>query len=196
MLVILLDRGADARGYSYGNSIIDPRTGEILKGHVTLGSLRVRQDWLIGEGLTSPYAEGDEYPTEVREMALARIRQLGAHEVGHTIGLSHNYISSAQTAAGQYSVMDYPHPIIELDEDGHVELREAYPHGIGEWDKVWIRYGYADFAPGTDEEAALEAILIAMDIGPGDEVIVPAGSAHSPSASPSNPSNPAEGGDE
>jgi len=172
------------RGWSYGNSIVDPRTGEILKGHVTLGSLRVRQDWLLGEGLTSPYAEGDEDPGEVREMALARIRQLSAHEVGHTIGLSHNYISSAQmdAAGGKYSVMDYPHPIIELDEEGNVELRDAYPHGIGEWDKVWIRYGYTDFAPGTDEDEALEEILMeAADRGLtfiSDQDARPAGSAH------------------
>jgi hypothetical protein len=170
------------RGWSYGNSISDPRTGEILKGHVTLGSLRVRQDWLIGEGVTSPYAEGDEYPTEVREMALARIRQLGAHEVGHTIGLSHNYISSAQMVLGKYSVMDYPHPIIELGDDGQVELRDAYPHGIGEWDKVWIKYGYTDFAPGTNEDEALEDILMeAAEEGMtfiSDQDARPAGSAH------------------
>jgi hypothetical protein len=170
------------RGWSYGNSIVDPRTGEILKGHVTLGSLRVRQDWLIGEGLTSPYEEGDEYPTEVREMALARIRQLGAHEVGHTLGLSHNYISSAQTDAGQYSVMDYPHPMIELNENGDVDLQGAYPSGIGDWDKVWIRYGYTDFPPGTDEEASLNEIL--MDAARegltfiSDQDARPAGSAH------------------
>ncbi len=46
------------RGWSYGSSVIDPRTGEIIKGHVTLGSLRVRQDFLIAEGLLSPYEEG------------------------------------------------------------------------------------------------------------------------------------------
>ncbi len=170
------------RGWSYGNSIVDPRTGEILKGHVTLGSLRVRQDWLLGEGLTSPYVEGDESPEEVREMSLARIRQLGAHEVGHTLGLSHNYISSAQTGAAKYSVMDYPHPIIELDAQGKVELRDAYPTGIGDWDKYWIRWGYADLAPGTDEDAALEAILDeAHERGLtfiSDEAARPAGSAH------------------
>ncbi len=172
------------RGWSYGNSIVDPRTGEILKGHVTLGSLRVRQDWLLGEGVTSPYARGDEDPQEVREMALARIRQLSAHEIGHTIGLSHNYLSSAQmeAAGGKYSVMDYPHPIIELDRNGNVELRDAYPHGIGEWDKVWIRYGYAQFPPGTDEDAALEKILMdARDRGLtfiSDQDARPAGSAH------------------
>jgi hypothetical protein len=170
------------RGWSYGNSIVDPRTGEILKGHVTLGSLRVRQDWLLGEGLTSPYLEGDEIPEEVREMSLARIRQLGCHEVGHTIGLSHNYISSAQTGAERYSVMDYPHPVIELDENGNVELRDAYPRGIGDWDKFWIRYGYTDFPPGTDEDAALEAILDEARARGltfiSDEAARPAGSAH------------------
>ncbi len=170
------------RGWSYGNSLVDPRTGEILKGHVTLGSLRVRQDWLLGEALTSPYADGDEYPTEVREMALARIRQLGAHEVGHTIGLSHNYLSSAQTGAARYSVMDYPHPLIELGEDGAVELQNAYPSGIGEWDRYWIRYGYTEFPPGTDEDAALEGILMEAAAEGltfiSDEAARPAGSAH------------------
>lgn len=170
------------RGWSYGNSIVDPRTGEILKGHVTLGSLRVRQDWLLGEGLTAPYVEGDEIPEEVREMSLARIRQLGCHEVGHTIGLSHNYISSAQTGAAKYSVMDYPHPVIELDENGNVELRDAYPRGIGDWDKYWIRYGYTDFPEGTDEDAALDAILDEARARGltfiSDEAARPAGSAH------------------
>ena len=170
------------RGWSYGNSITDPRTGEILKGHVTLGSLRVRQDWLMGEGLTSPYVLGDEDPDEVRQMALQRIRQLSAHEVGHTIGLSHNYISSSQVDAEKYSVMDYPHPMIELDENGNVELRDAYPTGIGDWDKAWIRYGYTDFAPGTDEDAALREILMeAASEGLtfiSDQDARPAGSAH------------------
>jgi len=170
------------RGWSYGNSIVDPRTGEILKGHVTLGSLRVRQDWLLGEGLTSPYVLGDEDPEEVREMALQRIRQLSAHEVGHTIGLSHNYISSSQTGAERYSVMDYPHPLIELDENGEVELRQAYPNGIGDWDKVWIRWGYSDFPEGTNTEEVLEGILEeARNEGLtfiSDEAARPAGSAH------------------
>jgi hypothetical protein len=144
------------RGWSYGSSVTDPRTGEILKGHVSLGSLRVRQDYLIAEGLLSPYRDGDEQPTEVEEMALARIRQLSAHEVGHTLGLSHNYISSAQ---GRASVMDYPHPLVQLDSDGEIDLSDAYDTGIGEWDKVAITYGYADFPAGTDEASALDAVL-------------------------------------
>jgi hypothetical protein len=170
------------RGWSYGNSILDPRTGEILKGHVTLGSLRVRQDWLMGEGLTSPYLEGDEHPENVQEMALARIRQLGAHEVGHTIGLSHNYISSAQNGGRRYSVMDYPHPRVELDAEGRVDIRNAYPAGIGDWDKFWIRYGYTEFPPGIDEDAGLEAILMEAAAEGltviSDEAARPAGSAH------------------
>jgi hypothetical protein len=170
------------RGWSYGNSVVDPRTGEILKGHVTLGSLRVRHDWLLGEGLLSPYLQGHEDPAAVREMALARIRQLSAHEIGHTIGLSHNYISSAQIDAGKMSVMDYPHPLIQLDSDGNVDLSQAYPEGIGDWDKVWIRWGYTQFPPGTDEDAALEEIL--MDAAAegltfiSDQDARPPGSAH------------------
>ena len=148
------------RGWSYGNSIVDPRTGEILKGHVTLGSLRVRQDYLIGEGLTSPYVEGDEDPEDIMGMSLLRIRQLSAHEIGHTLGLSHNYIASAQRDAGDQSVMDYPHPRATLRPDGTVDLTDAYDRAIGEWDKVAIRYGYSDFPEGTDEGQALTDILL------------------------------------
>jgi hypothetical protein len=144
------------RGWSYGSSIRDPRTGEIIKGHVTLGSLRVRQDYLIMEGLLSPYTTGTERPDEVLQVALARVRQLSAHEVGHTIGLGHNYYNSSQ---GRISVLDYPHPLIELRADGTMDLSQAYDTGIGEWDKVAIQYGYSVFPAGTDEAAALRKIL-------------------------------------
>jgi hypothetical protein len=147
------------RGWSYGSSVRDPRTGEILKGHVTLGSLRVRQGYLIAEGLASPYENGDEPAPELQEMALARIRQLATHEVGHTLGLSHNYISSAQGPDGRASVMDYPHPLVRLAPDGTVDLSQAYDTGIGEWDKVAIAYGYQDFPEGTAQDAALAQIL-------------------------------------
>ncbi len=148
------------RGWSYGNSIVDPRTGEILKGHVTLGSLRVRQDHMIGEGLTAPYENGDENPQDIMDMSLLRIRQLSAHEIGHTIGLSHNYIASAQRGAGDMSVMDYPHPRIELTSGGEIVVTEAYDRAIGEWDKTAIQYGYTDFPEGTDETAELDRILM------------------------------------
>ena len=147
------------RGWSYGNSIGDPRTGEILKGHVTLGSLRVRQDFLIGNALTAPFETGDEMPQDVLDMALLRIRQLSAHEIGHTIGLSHNYIASAETDAGPMSVMDYPHPRVTLAADGSIDVTDAYDTEIGEWDKVAIMYGYSDFPEGTDESAELDRIL-------------------------------------
>ena len=101
------------RGWSYGSSVVDPRTGEIIKGHVSLGSLRVRQDYLIAEGLLRPYAKGNE-SVLMEEMAIKRLRQLSAHEVGHTIGLSHNFISSARN---RKSVMDYPHPLIKFSEN-------------------------------------------------------------------------------
>ena len=144
------------RGWSYGASVIDPRTGEIIKGHVSLGSLRVRQDYLLAEGLLSPYRQGTERSPEAEAMALARIRQLSAHEVGHTLGLGHNYIASAQ---GRASVMDYPHPVSKLKADGTIDLSDAYPEGIGEWDKVSVTWGYQDFPEGTDEPAALDRIL-------------------------------------
>jgi Met-zincin/Domain of unknown function (DUF5117) len=144
------------RGWSYGAAVIDPRTGEIIKGHVTLGSLRVRQDYLIAEGLLAPYEKGKPLSPKMMEMALARLRQLAAHEVGHTLGLMHNYSAST---VNRSSVMDYPPPLVKLAADGTPDLSDAYTTGIGEWDKVSIAWGYSDFAHGTDEHAALDKIL-------------------------------------
>ncbi len=144
------------RGWSYGSSVTDPRTGEIIKGHVTLGSLRVRQDYLIAEGLLAPYETGKPAPPEMARMALARLRQLSAHEVGHTLGLQHNYAASTRDRS---SVMDYPHPQVDLGADGTPTLGNAYAVGIGTWDKISIAWGYSDFAPGTDEKQALEGMM-------------------------------------
>ena len=145
------------RGWSYGAGVIDPRTGEIIKGHVTLGSLRVRQDYLIAEGLLAPYEKGKSVSPKMREMALARLRQLAAHEVGHTLGLEHNYSAST---VNRSSVMDYPPPYVKLGADGMPDLSEAYASGIGDWDKVSIAFGYQDFPAGTDERAAINKILM------------------------------------
>jgi hypothetical protein len=147
------------RGWSYGASVTDPRTGEIIKGHVTLGSLRVRQDYMIAEGLLSPYASGTETPPELARMALARLRQLSAHEVGHTIGIAHQYYNHP---SGQISVMDYPHPFVQLRPDGTLDLASAYADRIGEWDKVAVRWGYTDFPedmPQAQQKAALDRII-------------------------------------
>jgi hypothetical protein len=168
------------RGWSYGSSVIDPRTGEILKGHVSLGSLRARQDLLIAEGLLAPYGGDDTQGADrAEEMVLARIRQLSAHEVGHTLGLAHNYLASSQ---GQESVMDYPHPVVRLTDDGEIDLSQAYAVGIGEWDKVSIEWGYRHFPETVSESDALEGILdAARRRGLGflsDQDARPAGSAH------------------
>lgn len=127
------------RGWSYGASIVDPRTGEILKGNVTLGSLRVRQDYLIAEGVLAPYERGKAVSPAMKEMGLARLRQLSAHEVGHTLGLAHNFAASVN---GKASVMDYPHPQIDLDPNGKPTLANAYTDALGEWDKMAIGWGY------------------------------------------------------
>lgn len=143
------------RGWSYGASVTDPRTGEIIKGQVSLGSLRVRQDFLIAEGLLAPYEDGNTIPPHMLEMSLARLRQLSAHEVGHTIGLAHSYSSSSENLA---SVMDYPHPVANI-VNGKIDLSKSYDDKIGEWDKVAVAYGYQHFPSGTDEEVALNKIL-------------------------------------
>ena len=143
------------RGWSYGSSVMDPRTGEILKGHVTLGSLRVRQDYRIAEGLLAPYKQG-AVPDTMLEMSLARIRQLSAHEVGHTLGLEHNFAASVQNRS---SVMDYPFPLIRFDVDGNLDLSDAYGVGIGEWDKRTVLYAYQDFPEELDDAASRQMIL-------------------------------------
>ena len=144
------------RGWSYGSSVVDPRTGEIIKGHVTLGSLRVRQDYLIALGLTSPFTGDSEATEEQKEMALARIRQLSAHEVGHTLGIAHNFAASEN---GRESVMDYPHPKIEI-KGNQLSLANAYDSGMGEWDNYVIAYGYQDFAETSDSAEALQAMVV------------------------------------
>lgn len=171
------------RGWSYGASVVDPRTGEIIKGNVSLGSLRIRQDMLLGTGLIAPelMSQGQgqngaelhclaaESPsvdyltalsagdpaTDSVAMSLARIRQLSAHEVGHTLGFSHNFAASSY---GRASVMDYPAPYVQI-VNGKLDLSRAYTTEIGPYDRFSVRYAYAQFPQGTDETAALDALL-------------------------------------
>jgi hypothetical protein len=143
------------RGWSYGGSVVDPRTGEIIKGNVLLGSLRVRQDYMIATGLLAPFTEGADEDPRMKEMALARIRQLSAHEIGHTLGIFHNFAASVNKRA---SVMDYPHPKVDI-KNGKLDLSDAYDTGMGEWDKVTIAFGYQDFPDNVDESEALNKIL-------------------------------------
>ena len=144
------------RGWSYGASVTDPRTGEIMKGHVSLGSLRIRQDFLIAQALMNkPYAERDDNHQPMLEMAIARIRQLSAHEIGHTLGFAHNYAASTN---GKASVMDYPHPQFSI-KDGKIDFSNAYDDKIGPWDKVSVAYSYETFDAGVDEKESLNKIL-------------------------------------
>lgn len=144
------------RGWSYGASIADPRTGEIIKGHVSLGSLRIRQDFLIAQALHAPYKKDTIDDSFALEMAIARIRQLAAHEIGHTLGFAHNFAASTTDRA---SVMDYPHPKFSLDESGTIDFSAAYDTKIGAWDKVTVAYFYQDFSSKVNEDIALNSIL-------------------------------------
>ncbi|WP_430412701.1 zinc-dependent metalloprotease [Kordia sp.] len=144
------------RGWSYGASVVDPRTGEIIKGHVSLGSLRIRQDFLIAQALLNqPFVANDNNYQPMLQMALARIRQLSAHEVGHTIGFAHNFSASANNRS---SVMDYPHPTVKIT-NGKIDLSDAYATGIGSWDKVTVAYSYTEYNTAEAEQKGLKTIL-------------------------------------
>ena len=144
------------RGWSYGGSVVDPRTGEIIKGHVSLGSLRIRQDFMIAQGLLKdPFKENDDNHDAMMEMALARIRQLGAHEVGHTLGFAHNFAASTESRA---SVMDYPHPKYDI-VDGKISLKDAYAVGIGSWDNLTVQYSYGNPDNNQTEASYLASII-------------------------------------
>jgi len=143
------------RGWSYGASVVDPRTGEIIKGHVSLGSLRIRQDYMIAQALTRDPFISEENNNKMLELAISRIRQLSAHEIGHTIGFAHNFAASTNNRA---SVMDYPHPLVDIKDD-EIVFDDAYDTGIGEWDKVTVAYSYSDFKIDEDEGYELNKIL-------------------------------------
>lgn len=144
------------RGWSYGASVKDPRTGEIIKGHVTLGSLRSRQDFMIANAVTGPYKGDAAEIDDSLALVLARTRQLGAHEVGHTLGFAHNYIASM---FGDDDVMDYPHPQITVDSNGNIDITKPYTEGIGEWNKVAVNWGYRQYDNDMEEAAGLKKIL-------------------------------------
>jgi hypothetical protein len=148
--------GNPARAFSSGASYVDPRTGEIIKGVVTLGSDRHRQDYLIAVGLLQPYTDGKPVTNAMEEMALKRVKQLSAHEIGHTLGFSHNFAASLKDRA---SVMDYPYPKFSLKADGTVDLSNSYTEEIGAWDKRTVMWAYTEFKKDADENAELDKIM-------------------------------------
>ena len=143
-------------GRSPASSVRDPRTGEIIKGHVTIASLRVREHYLLAEALLAPYEQGKPVSPDLQRLALARMRQLAAHEVGHTLGLRHNFAASVDDRA---SVMDYPLPLVKVTQDGSFDLSDAYTTGVGEWDKAAIAYAYQEFKGRAEEERGLSDVL-------------------------------------
>jgi len=146
------------RGWSYGGGVYDPRTGEMLKANVILGSQRVRQDRMIFEGLAGTAKTGTGEADDPVQVALSRIRQLAAHEVGHTLGFAHNFAASTNDRA---SVMDYPAPWITVDEAGKLDFSKAYGVGIGEWDKVAATWLYAQYPKGAEADAEGDKLLTA-----------------------------------
>ncbi|HEV2818772.1 MAG TPA: zinc-dependent metalloprotease [Allosphingosinicella sp.] len=161
------------RGWSYGQPIVDPRTGEIIKGQVLLGSLRIRQDLIIYQALVGAGLTGGGAPGDPIAAALARIRQLAAHEVGHALGFAHNFAASIQ---GRHSVMDYPAPRVRL-VDGRPDLGDAYGVGIGRWDRFAVDWLYG---ARTDAEGAarMDAALAGGLRYVADDDARPAAAAH------------------
>ncbi|MEN7342032.1 MAG: zinc-dependent metalloprotease [Pseudomonadota bacterium] len=144
------------RGWSYGGGVYDPRTGEMLKGMVILGSQRVRQDRMIFEGLAGAEKTGTGESDDPVVLSLRRIRQLSAHEVGHALGFQHNMAASMDNRA---SVMDYPAPLVRLDEDGHLDFSAVYTNEIGAWDKFTVAWLYSEFAPDADIAMNLQRLI-------------------------------------
>jgi hypothetical protein len=150
------------RGWSYGGGVYDPRTGEMLKANVILGSQRVRQDRMIFEGLAGAAKTGTGAADDPVQISLARIRQLAAHEVGHTLGFAHNFAASSNDRA---SVMDYPAPWVTVRNDSSLDFSQAYATGIGEWDKVAATWLYAQYPAGADDDAEGDKLLRAAYAG-------------------------------
>jgi hypothetical protein len=144
------------RGFSFGQTIVDPRTGEVVRGSVRLGSLRFRQDRQIFEGLIGADKTGSGLGDDPIIISLARLRQLAVHETGHTLGLAHNFAGS--TFDDRASVMDYPAPRIKI-KDGKLDFSDVYKIGLGSWDKFAIKWLYSDAPPGAAEKLFLDSIV-------------------------------------
>lgn len=155
---VILWMPRETRGFSIGGAVSDPRTGEVLKAIVRIDAMRLQADRLLFDALTSPYTDHPDLAAR-DETLQQRFRLLVAHEIGHTLGLRHQYIASAQ---GMSSVMDYPFPNITLDRNGAPVLRDAFPQAVGAWDKAAIFYGYHPF-PADQEAAALRALIEANE---------------------------------
>lgn len=163
----------DGRGWSVGMEQSDPRTGEILHAVVQLDSHRVRtvhNYWNVltpaahendgrDDSALDLFADLDSADPQLTEdqVMLKRIALLTCHEMGHVLGLEHNFAAST---FGRGSVMDYFAPRITIRKDGTADLSDAYMQGVGSYDRFAIEWGYGTGVPDPAQESArLEAVI-------------------------------------
>jgi hypothetical protein len=160
------------RGWSVGQTHVDPRTGEILHAVVQLDSHRMRTannywEATIPSGKDSlepsldAFAAFDNLDPNIsdEQIMLNRLALLTCHEVGHALGLDHNFVASTYLRG---SVMDYFAPRVHIRPDGTADLSDAYMQGVGSYDRFAIEWGYSENASGNlpqQNAARLDAIV-------------------------------------
>ena len=146
---------------AYGPTPCEPRSGEIIACHIGIFSsvLNLEQKWYFAQcGANDPQAWNIELPDSLQ---YEQIKKVLTHEVGHTLGLKHNFLGSSHYSIDQLrdndflsrysigsSIMDYVRCNYALRPQDKVDLTNRWVRG-GEYDKWAIEWGYRIF-PGKN----------------------------------------------